>query len=70
MSTQNIKGGMDMSSSKNIEEIKSQIDIMEKEILYFKGKKRENAKKEYYRLLHLCGKSCSIDEPIFLFRSE
>jgi hypothetical protein len=59
-----------MSSSKNIEELKSQIDRMEKEIIYFKGKKRENAKKEYYRLLHLCGNSCSIGEPIFLLRSE
>jgi len=59
-----------MSSSKNVEEIKCQIDLMEKEILYFKGKKREKAKKEYYRLLHLCGNSCSIDEPIFLLRSE
>ncbi|MEJ2242723.1 MAG: hypothetical protein P8Y18_11375 [Candidatus Bathyarchaeota archaeon] len=57
-------------SSYNKEAIKIQIDLMEKEILYFKGKKREKAKKAYNKLLHLCGHSCSIDEPIFLRRSE
>ncbi len=57
-------------STKNKEAIKNQIDLMEKEILYFKGKKRQNAKTAYNRLLHLCGHSCSIDEPIFLDRSE
>ena len=57
-----------MSSRKNKEAIKSQIDLMEKEIIYLKGKKRENARKVYYRLLQLCGNSCSIDEPIFLLR--
>ena len=59
-----------MSSRINKEEIISQLDLMEKEILYFKGKNRENARKVYYRLLHLCGNSCFIDEPIFLLRSE
>ena len=59
-----------MSSRKNNEAIKSQIDLMEKEIIYFEGKNRQNARKAYNRLLHLCGNSCSIDEPIFLLRSE
>lgn len=57
-------------SSNNKEALKSQIDLMEKEILYFKGKKREKAKTAYNRLLQLCGHSCSLDEPIFLQRSE
>lgn len=57
-------------SSHNKEAIKIQIDLMEKEIIYFKGKKRENAKKAYKKLLRLCGHSCSIEEPIFLLRSE
>ena len=59
-----------MYSNLDKEAIKIQIDFMEKEILYFKGKKRENAKKAYYRLLRSCGKSCSLDEPIYLDRSE
>lgn len=57
-------------SSDSKEAIKNQIDLMEKEILYFKGKKREKAKTAYNKLLHLCGHSCAIDEPIFLRRSE
>ena len=61
---------MNMSSNRKNEALKCQVDLMEKEILYFKGKKRENARKAYNRLLHLCGNSCSIDEPIYLHRSE
>jgi len=63
-------GEISLSSNPDKEALKKQIELMEKEILYFKGKKRENAKKAYYRLLHSCGKSCSIDEPIYLDRSE
>ena len=59
-----------MSSYNNKEAIKCQIEFMEKEILYFKGKKRQIARRAYYRLLHLCGNSCSIDEPVYLRRSE
>ena len=59
-----------MTSEKNKEAIKCQVDFMEKEIIYFKGKKRVEAKKAYYRLLHLCSDSCSINEPVYLNRSE
>ena len=51
------------------EAIKCQIDLMEKEILYFKGVKRQKAKKAYFRLLHTCGETCKIDGPIYLVRS-
>ena len=59
-----------LSYQKSKEAIKCQIELMEKEILYFKGKNREVAKEKYYQLLHLCGNSCSIDSPIYLKRSE
>jgi hypothetical protein len=44
--------------------------MMEKEILYFKGRKRERAKRAYYRLLKSCGKQCELEDPIYLKRSE
>lgn len=52
------------------EAIKCQIDLMEKEILYFKGDKRLKAKKAYFRLLNACGDLCKLDEPIYLTRTE
>ena len=51
------------------EAIKCQIDLMEKEILYFKGKKREQSRSAYRRLLLSCKKKCGLDEPIYLNRS-
>jgi len=51
------------------EAMECQIDLMEKEILYFKGKKRAKAKKAYYRLLQSCGRTCGLNEPIYLIRS-
>ena len=56
--------------SEKKEAIKIEIELMEKEILYFKGKKRERAKRAYYRLLRTCGKKCALTEPIYLKRSE
>jgi hypothetical protein len=50
--------------------IKCQIELMEKEILYFKGYWRKIAKEAYYRLLHTCGDSCKINQSIFLKRRE
>jgi hypothetical protein len=52
------------------EAIKLEIEMMEKEILYFKGMKRESAKRAYYRLLTSCGEECGLKEPIYLKRSE
>ena len=63
-------GENNMTSYTDNEALKIQIELMEKEIAYFKGKKRENAKRAYYRLLRSCGKSCSIDDLIYLDRSE
>jgi len=52
------------------EAIKLEIELMEKEILYFKGKKRLRAKRAYHRLLQECDKTCELDKPIYLKRSE
>jgi hypothetical protein len=43
---------------------------MEKEIVYLKGTKRVVARRAYYRLLKSCGKTCGLDEPIYLKRCE
>ena len=52
------------------EAIKFEIEMMEKEIVYFKGEKRLRAKRAYHRLLRTCGKQCGLKEPIYLKRSE
>jgi hypothetical protein len=46
----------------------TEIELMEKEILYMTGKKRERARQRYLQLLRSCGKNCSLDEPIYLDR--
>lgn len=57
--------------SNELEEvIKMEIRIMKKEILYLKGRKRERAKKAYYKLLQKCGSTCGLDESIYLIRTE
>lgn len=58
------------SNSLNKEAIKASIELMEKEILYFKGKRRLRAKRAYFKLLRTCGKKCALEEPIYLKRSE
>jgi len=52
------------------EAIKFEIEMMEREIVYFKGKRRLRAKKAYFKLLKSCGKKCALEEPIYLKRSE
>jgi hypothetical protein len=42
---------------------------MEIEIVYLKERKREKARKAYFKFLNSCGKACGIDEPIYLARS-
>ncbi len=66
----NIMVGNKLSVNERMEAIKCQIDLMEKEILYFRGKKRRKAKRAYLRLLLSCDVTCKIDEPIYLERSE
>ena len=48
--------------------IETEIELMEKEILYLTGKKRERAKQKYLQLLRSCGKNCSLEQPLYLDR--
>ena len=57
-----------MSGSRE-EALRCEIDLMEKEILYFTGRKRAIARRKYFRLLRLCKEECRLDEPIYLKRS-
>jgi len=51
------------------EAIKIEIELMEREIIYFKGKRRLRAKRAYHRLLQSCGSSCELTDSIYLKRS-
>jgi len=52
------------------EAIITEVEIMEKEILYLRGRRRARAKRAYYRLLKTCGSTCGLDESIYLIRTE
>ena len=62
-------GGLLMSFQNIKKAIKFEVDLMEKEIVYLKGRRRQKARKAYFKLLHLCDKTCEIGEPIYLVRS-
>ena len=57
-----------MSVEKRKEYLKSQIELMEKELLYLKGRKRAEVRTEYLRLLKSCGKEFGLDAPIYIMR--
>ena len=57
-----------MSNENRKEELKSKIELMEKEIVYLKGRKRAQVRMEYLRLLKSCGKECGLEEPIYIRR--
>ena len=63
-----VKRGSDLSEKKRKEAIKLAVTLIEKETVYFTGKKRIHARNKYRALLKLCGKDCLIDEPIYLER--
>ena len=45
------------------------IEILEKEILYYAGRKRVLARRRYFRLLKSCNKGVGLEKPIYLKRS-
>jgi hypothetical protein len=49
--------------------IEFEVDMLEKEILYLTGKRRQQARKAYFTLLKSCGKTCGIDKPVYLKRT-
>jgi len=60
--------GEKMSNENKKEELKSQIELMEKEILRLKGRKRAEVRMQYLGLLKSCGKECGLEEPIYIKR--
>jgi hypothetical protein len=50
------------------EALKAEIELMEREIVYFRGRKRLRAKQRYLRLLRSCGKNCGLDETFYIDR--
>jgi hypothetical protein len=61
--------GDDLSEKKRKEAGRLAVSLIEKETVYFTGKKRTLARKKYRALLRVCGKNCQLDEPIYLERS-
>ena len=57
-----------MPNENRNEELKSRIELMEKEILHLKGRKRAEVRMEYLRLLKSYGKECGLEEPIYIRR--
>ena len=57
-----------MSNENRKEELKSRIELLEKEIVSLKGRKRAEIKMEYLRLLKSCGKEYGLEEPIYIRR--
>ena len=51
------------------EAIKCEVDLMEIEIVYLTGRKRQQAREAYFKLLNSCGITCGNDEPIYLVRA-
>ena len=59
-----------MSEENRKKAIKLAVKLIEKETVYFTGKRRNLARKKYQTLVRLYGKNCQLDEPIYLERSE
>ena len=59
-----------MSEENRKKAMKLAVTLIEKETVYFTGKRRNLARKKYKALLKSCGKYCQVDEPIYLKRSE
>ena len=58
-----------MYNEKQKQELKSRIDMMEKEILNLTGNERDKAVIEYHKLLKSYSKECGLEEPIYLIRA-
>lgn len=58
-----------MSNIKPKHDLKSRIELMEKEILKLTGKDRAQARMEYHNLLKSNSKECGLEEPIYLIRA-
>jgi hypothetical protein len=63
-------GKKSLSNQLRNEAMRIEVEIMEREILYLRGKRRARARRAYYRLLKACGSICGLDESIYLMRTE
>jgi hypothetical protein len=61
-------GGSYLSEKFTENAIRCAVDLMEKETLYFTGRKKAIVRRKYLRLLKLCGKNCFLDEPVYIDR--
>ena len=59
-----------MSNDDRKEALLMEIEFMEKEILYLKGKIRRKARKAYLNLLKSSISALGLDNPIYLMRCE
>ena len=50
------------------EALKAEIELMEREIVYFRGRKRLRAKQRYLQLLRSYGQNCGLDETVYIDR--
>ena len=57
-----------MSNKNRKKNLKSQIELMEKEIVLLKGRKRAEARMAYLRFLKSRSKECGLEEPIYIKR--
>jgi hypothetical protein len=57
-----------LSNKTKTEELKTRIELLEKEIFQLKGRERIEARTEYLRLLKCCGKEFGLEEPIYIMR--
>ncbi|MCJ7613942.1 hypothetical protein MUO71_04155 [Candidatus Bathyarchaeota archaeon] len=58
-----------MSNEKQKHNLKSRIEMMEKEILNLTRNERAQARTEYQKLLKSYSKECGLEEPIYLIRA-
>lgn len=64
------KKGEKLSEENRKKAIKLAVKLIEKETVYFTGRRRNLARRKYQALLKSCGRYCQVDEPIYLKRSE
>jgi hypothetical protein len=57
-----------LAKKRKSEELKTRIEMLEKEIFQLKGRERAEARTEYLRLMKSCSKEFGLEEPIYIMR--
>ena len=50
------------------ETLKATLDVLEEEFAHIKGQKRLEMKRAYLHVLHICGKKCGLEDPVYFDR--